>query len=80
MSKGYPKFKNNRVYINKWQYFEPIAPEEYNFQIGGFKPMEKWLKDRKGRTLNADDLFHYMKMHKAIKETISLMEELKKFC
>lgn len=80
ISKGYPKFKNNRVYINKLQYFEPIAPEEYQFQIGGFKPMEKWLKDRKGRALTADDLFHYMKMHKAIKETISLMEELKKFC
>ena len=58
------------------QYFEGIEPEVWAFQIGGYQPMEKWLKDRKGRTLGFDDLKHYERMGAAIGETIRLMGEI----
>ena len=38
--------------------------------------LEKWLKDRKGRTLSYDDVTHYGKMVVALKETIRLMGEI----
>lgn len=57
----------------KGQYFEGIEPAVWGFRFGGYQPMEKWLKDRKGRTLHFDDLTHYGRMAAAIRETIRLM-------
>jgi predicted helicase len=64
------------VYINKTQYFEGIPAEVWNFYIGGYQVCQKWLKDRKGRTLSYDELTHYQKVVVALKETIRLMEEI----
>jgi hypothetical protein len=41
-----------RVYINKDQYFEGISPEVWEFPVGGYQILDKWLKDRKGRNLS----------------------------
>ena len=65
-----------RVYINKTQYFEGVEPEVWAFQIGGYQVLHKWLKDRRGRKLSFDDLFHYQKIVVALKETMRLMEEI----
>ena len=58
---------------SKRQYFEGILPEVWHFQIGGYQVGEKWLKDRRGRTLTYDDLEHYCKVVTALSETIPLM-------
>jgi hypothetical protein len=73
-----------RVYISKpdaasgakGQYFEGVPPEVWNFHIGGYLVCEKWLKDRRGRTLTYDDLEHYCKVVTALSETIRLMAEI----
>jgi len=67
---------NQRVNINKTQYFEGVPPEVWEFHIGGYQVCQKWLKDRKGRTLTYDDMTHYQKVIVALKETIRLMEEI----
>jgi len=67
---------NQRVYINKTQYFEGVSPEVWAFHIGGYQVCQKWLKDRKGRTLTYDELTHYQKIIVALKETIRLMTEI----
>ena len=43
---------------------------------GGYQVLHKWLKDRKGRKLTFDDLFHYQKIVVALKETMRLMDEI----
>ena len=76
--------EEGRVYISKdnsrsdkrGQYFEGISPEVWEFRIGGYQPMEKWLKDRRGRTLSFDDLNHYQRMGFALAETGRLMGEI----
>jgi predicted helicase len=65
-----------RVYINKKQYFSGVAPEVYEFQIGGYQVLNKWLKDRKGRTLSYDDIRHYCRVVVALKETMRVMQEI----
>jgi len=65
-----------RVYINKPQYFEGIEPEVWEFQIGGYQVLHKWLKDRKGRRLSWADTYHYQKIVVALKETMRLMGEI----
>ena len=55
----------------------PGVPEDvWNFHIGGYQVCEKWLKDRKGRTLTKDDIAHYQKIVVALNETIRLMKEI----
>ena len=48
----------------------------WNFHIGGYQVCEKWLKERKGRTLSDDDIAHYQKIVVALAETIRLMQEI----
>ena len=38
-----------RVYINRDQHFDGVTPETWEFTIGGYRPAEKWLKDRRRR-------------------------------
>ncbi len=77
-----PPLEKYRVYINgrydkpESQYFGGIPPEVWEFHIGGYQVCEKWLKDRRGRTLTYDDQVHYCKIVTAIKETIRLMAEI----
>jgi hypothetical protein len=71
-----PKFDKGRVYINKTQYFDGISEEVWNFHVGGYQVLEKWLKDRKGRTLSDDDLLHYQKIVVALTQTITTMTEI----
>ena len=44
--------------------------------IGGYQPAQKWLKDRKDRQLEFDDILHYQKIIVALAETDRLMGEV----
>jgi predicted helicase len=64
------------AYVRGTTGFTGVPEEVWNFHIGGYKVCEKWLKDRKGRTLSDDDIAHYQKIVVALKETIRLMAEI----
>jgi predicted helicase len=66
------------VYINETQYFADVPTSAWDFYIGGYQPAQKWLKDRKGRTLEFDDILHYQKIIVALSETDRLMKEIDK--
>ncbi len=65
-----------RVHINDTQYFDGVPETAWNFHIGGYQPAQKWLKDRKGRTLTYDDIRHYQKVIVALNETDRIMKEI----
>lgn len=67
-----------KVYINDTQYFDNVPLVVWEFYIGGYQPAQKWLKDRKGRTLDFEDILHYQKIIVALKETDRLMKEIDK--
>src|SRR5690625_1609381 len=67
-----------RVWINDEQYFDNVPLVAWEFYIGGFQPAQKWLKDRRGRTLEFDDILHYQKIIVALSETDRLMKEIDK--
>ncbi|MGE0082782.1 MAG: type ISP restriction/modification enzyme [Desulfococcaceae bacterium] len=66
-----------RVYINDTQYFDEVPPEAWEFYIGGYQPAQKWLKDRKGRKLSAQENMHWQKIIVALYETQRLMQTLR---
>jgi hypothetical protein len=83
VEKGHPRYDepNRRVYISvdnartgkQGQYFADVPPDVWRFQVGGYQPCQKWLKDRIGRPLTYDDLIHYQRMVVALHETIRVM-------
>jgi predicted helicase len=56
--------------------FQGVPEAVWNFHIGGYQVCEKWLKDRKGRTLTDEDIAHYHKIVISLTETIRLMSEI----
>ena len=69
-----PVHKDGNVYINETQYFANVPEVAWNFYIGGYQPAQKWLKDRKERMLEFDDILHYQKVIVALTETDRLMK------
>jgi len=71
-------WSNNTIWIdtNQTAGFRVVYEDVWNFQIGGYQVCEKWLKDRKGRTLSEEDINHYQKIVVALSETIRLMQEI----
>jgi len=65
-----------KVWINDDQYFDSVPLVAWQFYIGGYQPAQKWLKDRHGRTLNIDDIRHYLNIITALVETVHLMGEI----
>ncbi|QQR77023.1 hypothetical protein IPJ63_03425 [Candidatus Nomurabacteria bacterium] len=69
-------YKNEKVYINETQYFGGVPEVAWNFYIGGYQPAQKWLKDRKGRTLTNSDIEHYQKIIVVLVETDKIMKKI----
>ncbi|GAV31066.1 MAG: N-6 DNA methylase [Coriobacteriia bacterium] len=66
--------QSGRVHINRDKYFEGITPEMWNYQIGGYQVLEKYLKDRKGRQM--DDPVRYIHIAAAIERTIDIQAQI----
>ncbi|MEY3658115.1 MAG: hypothetical protein RL425_876, partial [Pseudomonadota bacterium] len=71
-----PHYADGRVWINAGQFFSGVPQTAWEFHIGGYQPAQKWLKDRKGRTLGWDDIRHYQKIIKILSETDRIMQEI----
>jgi len=63
------RFIEGRALINDTQYFEGVPPSVWNFYIGGSCPVQKYLKDRKGRVLSSEEILHYKKIVAVLRET-----------
>ncbi len=62
-----------RVRLNDDEYFDNVPPEAWEFRVGGYQPAFKWLDDRAGRALTAEDITHYRRMMAALRETAALL-------
>lgn len=65
-----------RIWINETQYFDKIPLTAWEIYIGRDQPAQKWLKDRKGNTLNDEDILHYQKIIVALAESHRLMQDI----
>ncbi len=71
-----PIYKDGQVWINDTQYFNHVPEIAWHFYIGGYQPAQKWLKDRKDRALDFEDILHYQKIIVALTETNRIMQEI----
>jgi hypothetical protein len=69
-------YKNGDVYINDTQYIGGVPIAAWTFWIGGYQPVQKYLKDRKGKVLTSAELENYEKMIVALTETSKVMDQI----
>ena len=67
---------SGNIYINDTQCFEGVPTAAFEMYIGGYQPAQKWLKDRKGRTLTFDDIEHYRRIIAILIETDKIMKQI----
>jgi len=72
--------KENLVYINPTRHFGPVGSDVWEYQIGGYQVLAKWLKDRKGKRLSLENIKHYCRIATAIKETIAIQKKIDTVC
>lgn len=68
----------SRIYLGTNQYVEGVLPEVWAYRIGGYQVCQKWLKDRKGRTLTPTELKQYCRLVTALQETIDIQRDVDK--
>ncbi len=66
--------KAQKIYINKNQYFGKVSKDIWEFTIGGYQVLDKYLKSRKNRNLSQEEIEHLLKVITALKYTIEKMK------
>jgi len=66
----------HRVCINATQYFVPVPEAVWSYRVGGYQVCEKWLKDRKERRLDVDDIRTYCRIVTALGLTIEIQQKI----
>lgn len=50
--------QEHAVHINQTQYFKRVPQQVWDFHIGGYQVLAKYLKSRKERALSLDEINH----------------------
>jgi predicted helicase len=64
------------VAINKTQCFKPVPQAVWDFHIGGYQVLDKYLKSRKGRVLSLDEINHVSAIADSLAFTIEQMARI----
>jgi len=74
------KYDENKqqIMINKDCYFCDVNKSLWEFKIGGYQVLEKWLKDRQkaNLTLTEKDIIHYQNILIVLQKTLEVMREI----
>ncbi|MCD6416439.1 MAG: N-6 DNA methylase [Planctomycetes bacterium] len=68
--------EDERVYINADQHFAPVPRDLWEYRIGGYQVLHKWLKDRRERRLSLEEIKTYCRVVTAIRYTIDAQGEI----
>ncbi len=71
------KFDGTKAWINQTQYLDNVPESAWDFYIGGYQPAQKWLKDRRGKTLDQIDITHYQRIIAVLVQTQTTMDDIK---
>ena len=74
---GYPLWRQGRLALSReFAWPEPVEEDVWTFRLGGYRVLQRWLKQRKQRQLLPPDLGHLEKMIHAIRSTCRIMDTI----
>lgn len=68
--------ETGKVKINASQFFGKVPRRAWEFFVGGYQPLQKYLKDRKGKVLSAAEIVHWQRIVAVLVETERIMREM----
>ncbi len=71
-----PKFDSEKILLNSDLEIVGVSAEVWDYTIGGYKVLDKWLKYRIGLKLEKEDFTHLVNIAKILKATIAIQGEL----
>jgi len=70
------RYKNEAIYLNEDLCIKNITEDVWNYSIGGYQVIDKWLKYRVDYECSRGELEHLVNVCKIIRETIKLQNVL----
>ena len=80
VSSGESRGRTLLIAINATQGFGPVPPEVWNFTIGGYLVLDKYLKSRRERVLSLDEIENVEAVANVLAFTIERMEQIDAAC
>lgn len=65
------------LHLNAKKRITGIPEAVWNYQIGGYKVLDKWFKEHKGEALTVDSFTHIENVVGLLEETIAIQEWLR---
>lgn len=72
------KYEDGKIYINKEQNFSGISEKTWNFFIGSYPVLNKWLKSRRNRELSSSEIEQFLQITEIINQTLQWVEKIDK--
>lgn len=69
-------FDDGKVYFNKKTYISGISEEIWEMYVGGYQPIQKWIKDRKGMSLKQSDILTVTHIADVLVKTKEIMARI----
>lgn len=70
------KYEDRKVWINKEQYFDGVPVNSWDYHIGGYNVLDKYLKERKEKKLTNHEIGNFLQMVEVIKQTVVIMNKI----
>ena len=68
--------ERKRLWINKEEYFENIDPISWEYKIGSFKVLDKWLKDLKGNEFTEELISRFSSIVLTLDESFKIINQI----
>ena len=72
----YPKWSAGQVLVSAERSMACCSREVFEYRIGAHAPAQKWLADRRGRTLTRSDQAHYQQLLGALERTLEIIAQI----
>ena len=69
-------YEDGKLWINNEQFFADIPENVWQFRIGSYNILEKWLKSRKGRNLNGNEIEIFIQIIELVKRTFDCIKDI----
>ena len=66
----------NKTFLNAEQYFQPVPKEAWDFKIGSYNVLKKWLSDKKKTEISSLETNYFIQMVEIAKNTIKNAKEI----
>ena len=68
--------KEKRIYINSHRYFDNVLPEVWNYQIGGYRVLKRYLDERRKAGKRLENSRYFIRIITALSHTIKIQAEI----